>query len=441
MQERPGLQDMVARPLAERMRPASLEDFFGQEDLLAPDTVLGKEIADGVISSMILWGPPGCGKTSLVSIIAGRTHAKMRVLSAVSAGVKEIREVLEASKINRLNGTRTILFIDEIHRLNKSQQDVLLADVERGNIILIGATTENPSFEINRALMSRCRLAVLHALSENEILALLKRALSRDLVLSALDITTEDGCLDLIAAASGGDARMALNCLESMIQFSRRKNRPIRLLTKDVKEFLKKRALVYDKSGEEHYNLISALHKSMRNSDPDAALYWLARILEAGEDPLYVARRLIRFASEDIGLVNNAAMQTAVAAYNAAHYIGMPECSLSLAQAVIYFSALPKSNSVYRAYEDAKKDALKTSWIPVPMHLRNAPTNLMKNLGYGRGYQYAHDYIDGITDMECLPEHLAGRSYYIPSDSGNERAVRERLEMISKSRKRSGEAD
>lgn len=422
------------RPLAERMRPASLNDFVGQEAAIGERSILRKEIANDFIPSMILWGPPGCGKTTFVHIISNVTQAELHKLSAVSDGVKEMKEVLRIGKRNRTYGKKTILFIDEIHRLNKGQQDVLLADVEQGNVVLIGATTENPSFEINSALLSRSRVIVFHALTDQAIQALLKRAIEQDPLLSSLQVRADEDCLALIASVSGGDARNALNCLESLVQFYRGADQPIRLSAKTVKHLLSQRALLYDKSGEEHYNIISALHKSMRNSDPDAAVYWLARMLEAGEDPLFIARRLIRFASEDIGLANNAALQTAVAVYNAVRFVGMPECSVNLVQAVIYFSVLPKSNSLYAAYEAAKRDALNTQGIPVPLHLRNAPTKLMEDLGYGEGYQYAHDFVDAITSMKCLPEQLQGKIYYSPKNAGNEKAIRERLVQIKAGR-------
>lgn len=430
MYEQFSFMSEAERPLAERMRPTSLSDFIGQEETLGERSILRKEIAGDFIPSMILWGPPGCGKTTLVHIIANMTQAELHMLSGISAGTKDMKEVLHIGKQNRIYGKKTILFIDEIHRLNKVQQDVLLADVEQGNVVLVGATTENPSFEINKALLSRARVIVFHALTDQDIRALLKRAIERDQVLSSLQVQADDDCLALIASISGGDARSALSCLDSLVEFYRDTNQPIQLTVGDVKHLLSQRAILYDKNGDEHYNIISALHKSMRNSDPDAAVYWLARMLEAGEDPLFIARRLIRFASEDIGLTNNTALQTAVAVYQAVHFIGMPECSVNLAQAVIYFSILPKSNSLYLAYEAAKQDALNTQGVPVPLHLRNASTELMEDLGYGRGYQYAHDFVDTITDMECLPEQIQGKIYYFPKNLGNEKTIKERLEQI-----------
>lgn len=430
MYEQISFMSEAERPLAERMRPTSLNDFIGQEEAVGERSILRREITGDFIPSIILWGPPGCGKTTLVHIIANMTQAELHKLSAISAGVKDMKEVLQIGKQNRIYGKKTILFIDEIHRLNKAQQDVLLADVERGNVVLVGATTENPSFEINKALLSRARVIVFHALTEQDILTLLKRAVERDQILSSLRVQADDDCLTLIASISGGDARSALSCLDSLVKFYRGANQPIRLTAENAKHLLSQRAILYDKNGDEHYNIISALHKSMRNSDPDAAVYWLARMLEAGEDPLFIARRLIRFASEDIGLANHAALQTAVAVYQAVHFIGMPECSVNLAQAVIYFSVLPKSNSLYTAYEAARQDALNTQGVPVPLHLRNASTELMEELGYGKGYQYAHDFVDAITDMECLPEQIRGRVYYSPKDSGNEKIIKERLERL-----------
>lgn len=418
------------RPLAERMRPVSLDEFIGQDEAVGKNSVLRREIDHDMLSSMILWGPPGCGKTTVVHIISNITQAELYKLSAISAGVKEIKEILQIGKRNHINGLKTILFLDEIHRLNKAQQDVLLSDVEQGNVVLIGATTENPSFEINKALLSRTRVIVFHALTIQNICSLLKRAIQKDELLSSLNFQIDDECLTEIAAISSGDARNALNCLESLVQFYRDANQPFQLTAENIKPLLTQRAAIYDKNGDEHYNIISALHKSMRNSDPDAAVYWLARMLEAGEDPLFIARRLIRFASEDIGLVSNNALQTAVAAYSAAHFIGMPECSVNLAQAVIYLSVLPKSNSIYTAYEKAKKDACRTQELAVPLHLRNAPTELMESLGFGVGYQYAHDYAEMVTDMKCLPEQLQGQIYYTPKNVGNEQAIKERLEQI-----------
>lgn len=435
MYEQLSLIEEIEKPLAERMRPVSLDDFIGQEDVVGKDSLLRKEISCDTLSSMILWGPPGCGKTTLAHIISNITNAELYKLSAISAGVKEIKEVLQIGGHNQKKGIRTILFIDEIHRLNKAQQDVLLADVEQGNIVLFGATTENPSFEINRALLSRARVIVFHALTDSSICILLENAIQNDKVLSSIPVHADHDCLMHIAAISGGDARNALNCLDSLVHFYQDTSGPINITSNDVNVLLKQNALIYDKKGEEHYNIISALHKSMRNSDPDAAVYWLARMLEAGEDPLFIARRLIRFASEDIGLACNNALQTAIAVYQAVHYIGMPECTVNLTHAVIYFSVLPKSNSLYTAYEAAKIDAQKTSAVPVPLHLRNASTNLMESLGYGEGYQYAHNYTEAITNMICLPDMLKNKNYYIPKEFGNEKAIKDRLTQIRDQKK------
>ena len=435
MSEQLSLYNNDDRPLAERMRPKTLEDFFGQESVIGEGTLLRQDIMNDNLSSMILWGPPGCGKTTLAHIISETTHTELYNLSAISAGVKEIKEVLAIGARNHALKLRTILFIDEIHRLNKSQQDVLLADVENGNIILIGATTENPSFEINRALLSRVRVIVFKSLSSKQLLNLLYRALKTDEILKESALKLSDNCLNEIVNASGGDARIALNSLELVYNHFSNAADNILLTTKMIRDLLTSNVMVYDKKSDEHYQAISALHKSMRNSDPDAAVYWLARMLEAGEDPLFIARRLIRFASEDIGMACNNAFQIAVAAYQAVHFVGMPECTLSLTQTVIYFSILPKSNSIYKAYEQAKKVSLNTSNIPVPLHLRNASSELMNELHYGEGYQYAHDFDEGITNMLCMPEQLQNYTFYFPSTAGNEKKIKERLEYI-KNKKR-----
>lgn len=417
-------------PLAERMRPRTLEEFVGQETILGDGTILKKEIMTDNLPSMILWGPPGCGKTTLVNIIASRTSKELYQLSAISAGVKEIKEALRRGVDNRQKGIGTILFLDEIHRLNKAQQDVLLADVETGNVTLIGATTENPSFEINRALLSRTRVVVFKALSDEQILGLLQKALHCDKTLAETGAVFSDECLQEIVAASGGDARAALNILEAAAGYFGSASEEAPISPEKIRRLFSGNAMVYDKKSDEHYQAISALHKSMRNSDPDAAVYWLARMLEAGEDPLYIARRLIRFASEDIGLAWGNALQTAVAVYQAVHFVGMPECTVNLTQAVIYFSLLPKSNSLYAAYQHAGRVARETSGIPVPLHLRNASTALMAQLKYGVGYQYAHDYPGGITNMVCMPEQLSDIVFYEPGMAGNEGKLREQLERI-----------
>ena len=420
----------IADPLASRMRPRTLEEFAGQSHLLGEGKILRTLIDSDQISSMIFWGPPGVGKTTLARIIANRTKSSFVDFSAVTSGIKEIREVMQQAEQNRRFGERTIVFVDEIHRFNKAQQDAFLPFVEKGSIILIGATTENPSFEVNAALLSRCKVFVLNALTAEEIEGLLRTALTDPRGFGGQEIHLEDGVLPLIARFSNGDARTALNTLEMAVLNGRRDGETVTVGRQLVEQCTSKKSLLYDKNGEEHYNLISALHKSMRNSDPDAAVYWLARMLEAGEDPLYVARRLIRFASEDIGLADSRALEIALAAYQACHFLGMPECNIHLAHAVIYLSLAPRSNAVYRAYESAKRDALTMLDEPVPLVIRNAPTGLMKDLGYGDGYVYAHDVESKVADMECLPESLRGRRYYYPTESGSESRMARRLEEI-----------
>lgn len=413
-------------PLAARMRPQSLEDFAGQEHLTAPGKILRRIIDSDKIPSMIFWGPPGVGKTSLAGIIAKKTRASFINFSAVTSGIKEIREIMKQSEANRNFGERTILFVDEIHRFNKAQQDAFLPFVEKGSIILIGATTENPSFEINSALLSRCKVFVLKPLSVNDIVKLLKRALN----FLGGTISVSDDVLISAANFSNGDARTAISLLEMMHSNADIIDGRITITPEIFEQCTSRKSFLYDKDGEEHYNLISALHKSMRNSDPDAAVYWLARMLEAGEDPLYIARRLVRFASEDVGLSDPNALSMAVAAYHACHFIGMPECSVNLTQIVIHLSITPKSNSVDMAYNAAREDAVKYSNEPVPLHIRNATTKLMRELDYGKGYQYAHDYDERLTAMECLPESLIGREYYHPTEQGNESRYKKRLEEI-----------
>lgn len=422
-------------PLAARMRPLTLDEFVGQEHLLGEGKVLRRLIESDHITSMIFWGPPGVGKTTLARIIAERTKADFINFSAVTSGIKEIKKVMEDAEENKKYGTRTILFVDEIHRFNKAQQDAFLPFVEKGSIILIGATTENPSFEINSALLSRCKVFVLKALSTENLMTLLKRALVDKRGYGDIKVNCSDDILKEIAVFANGDARSALSTLEMLVLNGEKEGESISITQESLKQCLSRKSLLYDKTGEEHYNLISALHKSMRNSDPDAAVYWLARMLEAGEDPLYVARRLIRFASEDIGLADPSALNLAVSAYEACHDIGMPECTLALTEAVIYFSVAPKSNALYVAYESAKKDALKELDEPVPLVIRNAPTKLMEELGYGKGYQYAHDSQDKLTNMTCLPENLIGREYYIPTEQGKEARFKERLDYIKKWKK------
>lgn len=423
-------QQGMDRPLASRMRPRTLEEFVGQEHLLGEGKILRQLIDQDRISSMIFWGPPGVGKTTLARIIAGRTHANFIDFSAVTSGIKEIREVMQRAEENRRFGERTILFVDEIHRFNKAQQDAFLPFVERGSIILIGATTENPSFEINSALLSRCKVFVLQALSPEDLQTLLRHALTDPRGFGGESVQIAGDMLAMIANFANGDARTALNTLEMAVLNGERTPSGVVVGPEILKQCLSKKSLLYDKNGEEHYNLISALHKSMRNSDPDAAVYWLARMLEAGEDPLYVARRLVRFASEDVGLADSRALEICVAAYQACHFLGMPECTVHLTHAAVYLSAAPKSNALYKAYETAKKDALEMLDEPVPLVIRNAPTRLMKELHYGEGYQYAHDAQDKLTDMQCLPDSLQGRHYYVPTEQGSEARVAERLAQI-----------
>jgi len=417
---------LASSPLAERMRPRTLDDFVGQEMLLGPGRPLRQAIEQDRIQSLILWGPPGTGKTTLARLVARLTRARFIAFSAVLSGIKEIRAVMtEAEEARRRRGTRTLLFVDEIHRFNKAQQDAFLPRVEAGDIVLIGATTENPSFEVNSALLSRSKVYVLQPLDQEAIVTILERALAdRERGLGALDLKVDADALGAIARYANGDARVALNLLEMASAASAGSQ----IDAARIADLAQSRALLYDKSGEEHYNLISALHKSMRNSDPDAAVYWLARMLEAGEDPLYVARRLVRFASEDIGNADPQALSVAVAAKDAVHFIGMPEGNTALAQAAIYLATAPKSNAVYRAYLDAAAAAVREVAEPVPLHLRNAPTRLMKDLEYGKGYQYAHNEPDGIAEMECLPPAHRKRVFYDPVNRGREAAVRKWLE-------------
>lgn len=417
-------------PLAERVRPASLEEFFGQEHLLGKGKILRQLIEKDQISSMIFWGPPGVGKTTLANIIAGRTKAEFIPFSAVTSGIKEMKEVMNAAEARRRMGQKTVLFLDEIHRFNKAQQDAFLPFVEKGSIILIGATTENPSFEVNAALLSRCKVFVLKELEEKDLIKLLRHALESPAGLGEQRIQITEQQLAAIAAFSNGDARTALNTLEMAVLNGEITMDGITITDQGMEQCISRKSLLYDKNGEEHYNLISALHKSMRNSDPDAAVYWMSRMLEGGENPLYIARRLIRFASEDVGLADSQALQVAVAAYQACHFLGMPECDLNLTQAVIYLSAAPKSNAVLRARESCKEDIKSKKAEPVPLILRNAPTRLMKELQYGKGYEYAHNTEEKLTHMQCMPDSLKDRIYYHPTDQGKENAVRERLEAI-----------
>jgi putative ATPase len=422
----------AGQPLAERMRPRTLDEFTGQESLLGPGKPLRTQIERDDIGSMILWGPPGCGKTTLARLIARMTQSEFVAFSAVLTGIKEIKEVMAAAEHTRRAGRRTIVFIDEVHRFNKSQQDAFLPHVEAGNITLIGATTENPSFEVIAPLLSRTRVYVLQALSTEQIETLLRRAVAdRERGLGDRNISIQENAIEYIAVFSGGDARAAYNTLEAAVRAVPQAADGKRTITREMLgELLQRKVLLYDKSGEEHYNLISALHKSVRNSDPDAALYWLVRMLESGEDPLYIARRMVRMASEDIGLAEPGALAVTIAAMQAAEFVGPPEGNLALAQAAVYLSLAPKSNALYVGYGTVVKDLEETRTEPVPLHLRNAATGLMKNIGYGKGYQYAHDREEKVADMTCLPDLLAGKTYYRPTDQGFEARLRKRMEEI-----------
>ena len=417
-------------PLASRLRPTGLEEFVGQKHLLGEGKVLRRIIDQDMVCSMIFWGHPGVGKTTLARIIANRTKASFVDFSAVTSGIKEIKEVMAQAELDRHMGLRTLVFVDEIHRFNKAQQDAFLPYVEKGSIILIGATTENPSFEINAALLSRCKVFVLQALQTDDLVILLHHALTSPLGLGDQRIGITEDMLRMIAQFANGDARTALNTLEMAVLNGEISAEETTVTPEVLEQCTSRKSLLYDKNGEEHYNLISALHKSMRNSDPDAALYWLARMLEAGEDPLYVARRLIRFASEDIGMADSQALTLAVSAYQACHFNGMPECNVNLAHTVIYLSMAPKSNSAYAGYEHCREDALHTLAEPVPLVIRNAPTGLMKELHYGEGYQYAHQTEDRIAAMQCMPDSLKDRTYYVPTEEGNEKAAKKRLEEV-----------
>lgn len=420
----------IPQPLAARLRPETLDEYVGQTHLVGKNGILRRLIENDSISSMIFWGPPGVGKTTLAQIIAHTTRSRFIEFSAVTSGIKEIREVMKQADTSSQYGQRTIVFVDEIHRFNKAQQDAFLPFVEKGSIILIGATTENPSFEINSALLSRCKVFVLKALTAEDIQSLLKRALTSPKGFGGQRIVIADDLLAAIAEFANGDARTALSTLEMAVLNGEEVNGTTTVTKEIVEQCTSRKSLLYDKHGEEHYNLISALHKSMRNSDPDAAVYWLARMLESGEDPIYIARRVTRFAAEDVGLADPRALEIAVAAFTACRLIGVPECNVHLTEAVIYMALAPKSNAMETAYLTARKDALEHLAEPVPLVIRNAPTSLMKDIGYGKGYKYAHDYKDKLTTMQCLPDSLKDKTYYHPTEQGVEGRFKQRLEYI-----------
>lgn len=427
--------DLTA-PLASRMRPDSLENYIGQKHLLGKGKVLRQILERDQVSSMIFWGPTGVGKTTLARIIAHHTKAAFVDFSAVTSGIKEIKEIMKQADNDRMMGLKTIVFVDEIHRFNKAQQDAFLPFVEKGSIVLIGATTENPSFEVNSALLSRCKVFVLEALKKEDLVELLERTLTDKKGFGNMHVTMERALIEVIAAFANGDARMALNTLEMAVLNGEMQSDGSVIVTKQtVEQCIGKKTLLYDKNGEEHYNLISALHKSMRNSDPNAAVYWLARMLEAGEDPLYVARRLVRFASEDIGMADSQALTVAVSAYQACHFNGMPECDVNLTHAVVYLSMAPKSNALYVGYGKAREDAGHMLNEPVPLQIRNGVTGLMRELHYGEGYQYAHDTEEKITNMQCLPDSVKDRKYYEPTTQGAEAAVKAQLEAIEEKKR------
>ncbi len=437
MKEEYLFEDNTNQPLASRLRPRNLDEFVGQAHLVGKGKILRKLIETDKVSSIIFWGNPGIGKTTLASIIAAKTNSEFIEFSAVTSGIKEIKEVMTQAENNRRFGKKTIVFVDEIHRFNKAQQDAFLPFVEKGSIILIGATTENPSFEINSALLSRCKVFVFKPLEPKDLVILLKRAVTDERGFGKQKIIMTDDMFDIIAEFANGDARAALSTLEMVTLNGDIDDKGTITVTKEtLEQCVSKKSLLYDKNGEEHYNIISALHKSMRNSDPDAAVYWLARMLEAGEDPLYIARRVTRFASEDIGLADSRALEVAVAAYPACHFIGMPECSVHLTHAVVYMAMAPKSNSMYMAYNRAKVDATEHLAEPVPLIIRNAPTKLMQELNYGKGYQYAHNTEEKLTNMQCLPDNLKDRQYYQPTEQGLEAKYKERLKQIKEWKKK-----
>ena len=436
MKQQSLFNNMSNEPLANRLRPTTLDEYVVQKHLIGPGKILYQLINSDIVPSMIFWGPPGVGKTTLARIIANQTKANFINFSAVTSGIKDIRTVMKKAQEVQDMGEKTIVFVDEIHRFNKAQQDAFLPYVEQGSIILIGATTENPSFEINSALLSRCKVFVLKSLTTEDIAVLLNSAIISPKGFKEQNIVIDDDLLYMIAGFSNGDARVALNTLEMAILNGIVKDQQIIINKEVIEQCINQKSLLYDKKGEEHYNIISALHKSMRNSDVDASIYWMARMIEAGEDPLYVARRLIRFASEDIGMADSRALEIAVATYQACHFNGMPECNVNLAHCVTYLALAPKSNALYKAYEKAKHDALNTIADPVPLQIRNAPTRLMKELNYGKGYQYAHDFEEKITNMQCLPNNIKDHRYYFPTNQGTEAKVIKRMEQIAYLRKK-----